>query len=186
MTVSPCKLPQEERNDACGPAEAGAQLDVGQLFREFSPYVASVALRLLGRDVEIDDIVQEVFVRAIRGLGELRQNGAVKPWLATVTVRVARGRLRVRRLRTWVGLDDVSDYEALVAPGASQEDRALLSRVYVALDRLPVEQRVAWVLRHIQGDDLDSVASACGCSLATAKRRIAAAHTRIESMVGDG
>jgi RNA polymerase sigma-70 factor (ECF subfamily) len=48
------------------------------------------------------------------------------------------------------------------------------------LDRLPVNERLAWSLRHIEGEQLESVAVLCGCSLATAKRRIAAAQQAVE------
>jgi RNA polymerase sigma-70 factor (ECF subfamily) len=158
--------------------------DVAELFRTYAPYVAAIALRLLGREDEVDDVVQDVFVSALRGVHRLREAGALRGWLATVTVRVARRRLRMRRLRALVGLDRAVDYETMIAPGASPEDRAFLARVYRALDTLPVAQRLAWTLRHIHGDSLDTVAEACGCSLATVKRRIAAAHAAIEGMVG--
>ena len=59
-------------------------------FRRYSRYVAAVALRLLGRDDEVDDVVQEVFLAALRGLERLREPEAVKGWLATVTVRPPR------------------------------------------------------------------------------------------------
>jgi RNA polymerase sigma-70 factor (ECF subfamily) len=157
--------------------------DVAQLFRSYAPYVAAIALRLLGRSDEVDDVVQDVFVSALRGVHRVREPGAVRGWLATVTVRVARRRLRMRRLRAFVGLERAVDYERLIAPGASPEDRAFLARVYRALDTLPVDQRTAWALRYVHGDALDAVATACGCSLATAKRRIAAAQAAIERTV---
>ena len=68
----------------------------------------------------------------------------------------------------------------------SPERRALLSRVYQVLDRIPVEQRLAWSLRYVEGEKLERVAEQCGCSLATAKRRIAAAHARIQGELIDG
>jgi RNA polymerase sigma-70 factor (ECF subfamily) len=47
------------------------------------------------------------------------------------------------------------------------------------LAKLPTEQQIAWTLRHIQGEELEQVARACDCSLATVKRRIDAAEARI-------
>ena len=67
----------------------------------------------------------------------------------------------------------------------AREQRALLSRVYKILDGIPANERIAWSLRHIEGEPLESVASLAGCSLATAKRRIAAAAARIEEAFGD-
>jgi RNA polymerase sigma-70 factor (ECF subfamily) len=165
------------------PASGGAS-SMPQVFREHAGFVAAVVYKLLGRDEDIDDIVQDVFVIAVRGLGALRDPVALRPWLASVTVRLVRRRLRARRLRRWCGLEDAPEYE-MVAPGATPEDCALLGRIYEILDGLPVDQRMAWCLRHVHGYRLEFVAEACGCSLATAKRRISAAHAVLESAVTD-
>src|SRR5438874_5441241 len=141
--------------------------DLETLFRRYSRYVAAVALRLLGRDDEIDDVVQEVFLAALRGLGRLREPEAVRGWLATVTVRIAGRRLRRRKLRALFGLR--ADVE-LPARDAPPDQRALLVRVYRLLDELPVRERVAWTLRHVEGEKREAVARLCECSLATAKR----------------
>src|SRR6186713_1672503 len=155
-------------------------LDFDSVFRRYSPYVAAVAHRLLGRDADVDDTVQEVFMVAVRGLSGVRDPLAVKSWLARIAVRTARRRLQVRRLRTFLGIDDPVTYEAIADEQASPEQRVLLQRVYRVLDSLPADQRIAWTLRHIEGEQLDAVAVLAGCSLATAKRRIAAATTALE------
>jgi RNA polymerase sigma-70 factor (ECF subfamily) len=158
--------------------------DLAGLFKRYSRYVAAIALRLLGRDDEVDDVVQDVFLAAIRGLHRLRDPALVRGWLAQVTVRVVARRLRRRRWRALFGLDHPP--EELVAPGASPEDQALLGRVYRALDAVPVAERLAWCLRHVEGMKLDEVARACRCSLATVKRRIAAAQARLDEELADG
>lgn len=169
------------------PARTAAEpIDLRAAYERYSPYVAAVALRLLGRDDELDDVVQDVFLEAVRGLEQLRDPGAIRGWFAVVTVRVARRKLRRRRLRAFIGLDDPRNYEHVAAPDASPERRALLGQLYVALDRVPVDERIAWTLRHVEGEDLETVARVCGCSLATAKRRIAAAHARLAREVSRG
>ena len=81
-------------------------------FRAYSRYVAAIGFRLLGRSDEVEDLVQDVFVRASRGLGALREPGALKGWLATVTVRVAQRRLRSRRLLHVLRLEGEYDYSS--------------------------------------------------------------------------
>jgi RNA polymerase sigma-70 factor (ECF subfamily) len=159
---------------------------VDEAFRRYAAYVAAVATRLLGRDDEVDDVVQDVFVAAVTGLETVREPAAVKSWLATLTVRVATRKLRLRRLRALVGLDEAVGYDALVSDDASPEERALLAHVYTLLDRLPVGRRVAWTLRYVEGHELETVARLCNCSLATAKRRIAAAHQALDQAVNRG
>ncbi|HTM19115.1 MAG TPA: sigma-70 family RNA polymerase sigma factor [Kofleriaceae bacterium] len=157
-------------------ASAPEPFDLEELFRLYAPYVAKIGHRLLGRGDEVDDLVQDVFLAAHRGLRQLREREAIKGWLATVAVRLARRRLRRRRLWGALGLDGAPDYDDIVEEGASPEQRALAARVYRLLDRLPVEQRMAWTLRHVEGESLERVAELCRCSLATAKRRIKAAQ----------
>jgi RNA polymerase sigma-70 factor, ECF subfamily len=176
--------------DAPAEGEIARPLDapptVEWLFRRYSAYVARIALRLLGRDDEVDDVVQDVFLGALRGLGELRDPEAARGWLATVTVRVARRKLRIRRFRAFFHLDPGADYEELAGVAATAEERALIARVYAILDGIPAERRIAWTLRYVEGEKLGEVARLCGCSLATVKRRIDAVHQAITGAMSDG
>ena len=164
------------------PADPKAAVE--EAFRRYAPLVASLGLRITALRDDIDDFVQEVFLRATSGIGGLRHQGATKAWLISITINVARQRLRVRKLRKLVGLDVPIEYEELVDPALSPADRLLLTRMYRALDAMPVNQRLAWSLRHIEGERLETVALLCGCSLATAKRRIVAAQKVISVAVG--
>jgi RNA polymerase sigma-70 factor, ECF subfamily len=167
------------------PKLESAVLDADSVFRRYAAYVAAIAHRLLGRDQDVDDTVQEVFVIAVRGLSQLREPAAVKGWLAKITVRVSRRRLRMRRLRTMLGLDEDTLYDSMTDESASPEQRVLIGRVYRLLDGIPADHRIAWSLRHMEGEKLEDVAALCGCSLATAKRRIAAAARVLEEALSD-
>ena len=164
----------------CGPSE----LELDTVFRRYAGYVAAVALRLLGRDDEVDDVVQEVFVVAMRGLRTLRDPAAIKGWLATVAVRITRRKLRRRRVRAFLGFDTELDYSKLIV-AATQDKALLITRAYQILDRLPVDHKIAWMLRHVEGEPLEVVANVCRCSLATVKRRIAAAQAVLDLEVGE-
>ncbi len=153
-------------------------------FRAYSRYVAAISVRLLGRQDDIDDVVQEVFLAAMEGLSKLRDPDAVKGWLATVTARTVARELKRRRLRSFFGLEQHAPSGTLVVD-ATQEQTTMVNRVYRILDELPVDQRIAWVLRHVEGEQLESVAKMCDCSLATAKRRIADAQNTIRKAVSD-
>lgn len=162
-----------------GDAAPRAAVTPDAAFRAHAGFVASVALRVLGRPSEVDDLVQDVFLRVLGRLGDLRDPGALRGWLAVITARLARRRLRTRSWKMWLGVDHDYDYAQLADRGASPDDRALLRELYRALDRLPVRQRLAWTLRHVEGFELAQVAAACDCSLASAKRWIAAADAAL-------
>lgn len=150
-----------------------------QLFREHSHYVAGVATRLLGRDDEVGDVVQDVFIQAMKDLPQLRNPDAARAWLAQIAVRTARRRLRKRRFREIFLPRPEEAYAHIASPGVGPERATELRNVYRALDALGVDDRLAWVLRHIEGHPLEDAAQLCGCSLATVKRRVARADAQL-------
>ncbi len=154
-------------------------------FRQFAPYVAAIVVRVLGRDDDVEDTVQEVFLAAMSGLDQVRDPARVKGWLAAVTVRFCHKRLTRRRVARAIGLAEAWDPTWLMAAEASPEQRTLLHQVYAKLEKVPTAERLAWTLRSLQGEQLEEVARLCGCSLATAKRRIASAQSALEEVLSN-
>ncbi len=159
-------------------------LQLDELFESYSRYVAAIGLRLLGRDAEIDDLVQDVFLDAVRGLGTLRDPNAIRAWLATLTVRTARRKIRYNRMRRFLSGGDPADYENLVDASATPDQRLLITRCYQALEKVPANQRLAWILRHVEGEPMDVVAERCECSLASAKRYVEKANRHLQEVLG--
>lgn len=165
-------------------ADADVPLGLDEIFLRFGPALIGRAARILGQREGADDLVQDVFLDAQRSLGRIRSARALYAWLSVATVRLARHRLRVQKVRRFFRLDDAVDYRQLIDRRASPDECALLAEVYQVLERLPIEQRLAWTERHLEGEALDQVARLCGCSLATAKRRIAAAQAALDKEIG--
>lgn len=161
------------------------RVQIDGLYRQYRNYVGTIALRILGDTNAADDVIQDVFLTAYRKLSNLRDPHAVKFWLARITVRLARRRLRLRKARQWVGLDSLPSAEN-VASAASPEQKAILAAVYRVLDTLPANERVAWALRYLEGETLPAIAELTDCSLATVKRRIAAAQNAVRRSMADG
>ena len=70
-----------------------------ELYYRFSRQVAGNLYRVLGDRTDLDDLVQEVFVIAFRGLDKFRQDARLSTWLYRICVNVALGRIRTRRRR---------------------------------------------------------------------------------------
>jgi RNA polymerase sigma-70 factor, ECF subfamily len=162
--------------------EPRATLD--DIYRRYCRYVGGVIVRLDGRAAEVDDLVQEVFVEAAAGIARLRDPEAIKGWLATIAVRRVRRRLRLRRMWRFIGLDRAGQ-AGVIDPAVSPVDRLLLRAVYRVLDDTPIEDRLAFSLHVIEGETMEAVAELCGCSFATAKRRVSRAQRRIEKELSD-
>ena len=178
MSAMPARPPLHLVRDGQEPHAPATPLDA--VYRAHARYVAGLALKVLGRDSDVDDVVHDVFVAAAKGLDALRDVNAMRGWLGVVTVRVARRRLTARRVLSLFGLEPETDYGELASPDAGPQQRAMVTQLYQVLDTLPAGERLAWALRHIEGEQLEEVARLCDCSLATAKRRIAAAQRRID------
>lgn len=168
------------------PPESAVDITIEDLYKRFAPYVAAIASRILGRENEVDDVVQDVFMAALSGLKKRDQLLQAKSWFATVTVRSSMRKLRVRSLWNVFDLAEPPQYERLSDQSAGPEERRMIAEVYRALDRVSAKERVAWVLRHVQGESLEDTALLCECSLATAKRRIAAAHAVVRARLEEG
>jgi RNA polymerase sigma-70 factor (ECF subfamily) len=156
------------------------------LYRRHASYVLAIAVRLLSNRSEGEDVVQDAFVVGFDRLGTLRDPAAFRAWLAQITVSFVRRRLRRGRLLRLLGLDrgfDDATLESLAAPALRPDDRAELALVDRVLSELSADLRICWMLRRVEGMPLAEVAALCGCSLATAKRRIAAVDAVVERHV---
>lgn len=176
--------PSERRVSESAPAEVAVER-LDELVRLHSPYVAGLAYRLLGRDADVDDVVQEVFVALLRFHGSVRDPGALRGWLATTTARLCQRRMRSLsfRFRRWYGAED-DEVGDMRAPGASAEDHVALTRVHRALAGVSPSARVAWILRYVEQERMEDVARIIGCSLTTAKRRVETAQVAAKRALG--
>jgi RNA polymerase sigma-70 factor (ECF subfamily) len=142
--------------------------------------VYRILRRSLGQQNDVEDLVQEVFLSLFRRLPTLREPRTLPAFLITITTLTLRHELRRRWVRRCMSLgakDDLDPDLQVVHP--NPEARQAVSRVYAILDRLGSEERIAFVLRFIEGMELTEVATALGLSLATAKRRLAHARARV-------
>jgi len=165
------------------PAEPGG---FDQVFRQYAAYVAGIALKIMGREDDLDDLVQEVFIEAYRGLRQLREPGALKGWLARITVRRTIRKLRRTRVLVLFGLELPSDYAAIADMSATPDERAQVALAYRSLERLPAVERAVWVLRHVQDEPLDEIARMCACSKSTVQRRLRAAEKTLAQRTSHG
>src|SRR5262245_38847211 len=121
--------------------ESETRTTIDELFRTYSPTVASLGLAMLGNSAEAEDLVQDVFVRAWRSLDKLQHPAAVKSWLMTIAVRVAQTRLQRRRLTRIFFPAHEPDLEHVAAPDATPDERVYLARLFRVLEKLPTDLR---------------------------------------------
>ncbi len=153
-----------------------------RLFELHHRHVERILTRVLGtaskQGEDIDDLVQEVFIRAFDRVAQLREADALKAWLTSIAVFVARETIRKRKRRSWLTLLTPDQPLELEAPNADPEVRDAMRAFYQVVERLDADERVAFTLRLVEGMELKAIADACGVSLATVKRRVKTAETK--------
>ena len=152
-----------------------------EFFRRYASQVERVITHVIGFDRELPDILQQAFLQALRSLPSLENPAALSPWLSRVAALTARKVLRTRSRRAWLRLfTDTEEEESWEPAGVTVDHEAsqALRAVYAILNRLPVDERIFFALRFIEGMSVAEVAAACNVSLATAKRRLQRAERR--------
>lgn len=170
--------PRREGDDAAlvEQARLGDERAFASLYRRHVRYCAGVVYRITGVDADVDDVLQEAFVDASLALDSLQEPAHFRAWLVRIVVnRLHKRMAKKRRFRF------LQRAIELVTPKASDpSDQRQVDELYEALDSIPPDLRVPWVLHHVEGETLPEVAKMCDVSLATVKRRIADAETRLD------
>lgn len=165
-------------------ARSGERWAREALFRRYVAPLARLVTRLLARTDDADDVVQDTFAHALRDLDSLRDPEAFRHWLFRIAINRAKKRGRRRRVERMLGLDSEVDDATLIqlaSTSASSDELVELARIDAILSRLPTDERIAWMLRRVEGETLEVVAELCGCSVATAKRRVEAVEVKLRA-----
>lgn len=168
-TVPSCALTARAEEQAAGNA-----LTLDAIYRQHAPAVTRWVTHLVGRDVEIEDIVHEVFLVVHRRLRTFRGDSRLTTWLYGIAIRVVADRRRGRRWRRRFGLRGGGEAEraALAAQRASGpsaldilETEEAKRVVYGVLDRLSEPNRTALILFEIEGLSGQEIAAILGTSV---------------------
>jgi RNA polymerase sigma-70 factor, ECF subfamily len=168
-------------------ADSRIGLTFEQLFERYSSMVFGLVFQILGDREEALDVSQEVFLTIYRKMDTFRGESSLKTWIYCIAVHRAANRFRwwnrLRRRGT-VSLEEhlskspnqelswnlrskaQSPEEALLI----QEERSEIERMLL---ELPLQQRIAVIMRDIEGMSYDEIAESLHVSLGTVKSRIA-------------
>lgn len=151
-----------------------------ELYLRYRRQVAANLYRVLNDRTDLEDLVQEVFVIAFRGLDRFRGDARLATWLYRICVNVALGRIRTRKRRPRAfGVDDLdaaavdpSLVERPESPARSLERREDQARVYRALEQLAPKKRLVLFLHEIEGLDLKQIAYLVDSNAVTVRTRL--------------
>ncbi|MGQ0732410.1 MAG: RNA polymerase sigma factor [Acidobacteriota bacterium] len=150
-----------------------------QLMRRWERPIYALAYRIIGREDDARDVVQETFLRAFRALPGFKGQAKFSSWIYRIALNLCRDWMRrQRRTRTVPTPEGVDLVELASEQGPVESIEELVARRQVsavvaeAMAELPDEQRTAIVLKEYHGLTFQEIADLQGCPLSTVKTRL--------------
>jgi RNA polymerase sigma-70 factor (ECF subfamily) len=169
-------------------AQKGDKVAFEALVQRHQHRVFAVARGILKRQEDVEDIAQQVFVKAYFSLKRFDQRAAFSTWLYKITVNECWDVLRKRKARPLVYEADFSEEqarqysaperEASKAPDTSDR-MALREQLEKMLDQLDKRDRAMLVLKEVEGFSVEEIAESMGLNANTVKVRLFRARRRI-------
>jgi len=164
----------EELVEACQAGEASA-FDV--LVARWEDKIRGAAYRFLGSEEEARDVAQEAFLKAYRALEGFKGEARFSSWLYQIATNLCRDRLRRRRTRAAVSLEELEETGPVIAetrPGAHEllVQNDLARAVRRAVHALSEEQREVVILKEYQGLTFLEIAQSLDVPVSTVKTRL--------------
>ena len=171
---------------ALNSVESGNCISFEQVFERYNSMVFSLAYQILGDREEALDVSQDVFLKIYCKMDTFRGDSSLKTWIYSIAVHRAVNRIRwwsrLRRRGT-VSLEEhlsrkPEDHSMSLKSGDQSPEEALICKeeseqITQWLQELPLPQRVAVILRDIEGLSYEEIAESLKVSLGTVKSRIA-------------
>ena len=172
--------------------QGGDQVAFNLLVRKYQHKVANLISRYVYDSGEIEDITQEVFVKAYRAIGGFRGDSAFYTWLYRIAINTAKNHLVAQSRRppnTDVEAQDAELTDAgqnlreVGTPESNLLSRELAQRVTKAVRELPEELRTAITLRELEGLSYEEIATVMECPIGTVRSRIFRAREAIDKQL---
>jgi RNA polymerase sigma-70 factor (ECF subfamily) len=161
----------------CRQGDTGAY---AELMRRHRWTIYGVAYAVLGSSEDAEDVVQEAFVRAYRAIHRYNPRYAFATWLRRIAVNCAINRLGTLRHAPTTN-EQPLQVEATPEPGPHEQAAAaeLQAQVRSEVAGLPLKQRLAVTLFHLDGMSLAETAQTIGCSVGAVKSHLHRARERL-------
>ena len=165
------------------PAEMDAENELNEWIGRNQKRIYNLAYQYLRSREEAEDITQETFLRAYKKRESFRGEAKIDTWLTRIAINLCIDVLRKKKIRRtfpWpkANTDDEENQQLQEFPDSKQDleeqtmNRDLRERVYKAMDKLSSQQRMVFVLKHLQDLSLKEIAETTGLSEGTIKSQL--------------
>lgn len=189
LTIKPLQRingPDEDR-DRVERARMGDRQAFRELVDRHQQSVTLTVVSMLGRTSEVDDVVQEVFVRCYQTLERFRGDASFATYLKKIAINRSLDVLRRRKrfLGRFLSRDDeaVSMTEVLDNTAADYESVERARLVHAAIDTLPPKHKAVVVLRMIEGYSTEETAAMLNLAYGTVLSRLSRAQKKLKDVL---
>lgn len=181
--MTPAPLPEPSDQTLIAAYRQGDQRAASELVRRHGPAVARFLYSSGSPAADIEDLVQETFFRAFRGLERWRGEASFRSWLFTIAGNLTRDAFRRRKGHEVITLED-RDLADGTDPDAELAAGELEARLRAELGRLPRLQREVFLLRAQDGASYEEIARSLGTTPGAARVHYHHAVKRLKEQVG--
>jgi RNA polymerase sigma-70 factor (ECF subfamily) len=177
-----CSVPAADTSDdLIRRLQRGEPAAVGEAYDQHHQAVRAFATRLLGDAELAEDLVQEAFVALPRAMGRFRGDSSLRSFVTGVVVNHARHFVRsASRRRASLQRLAKEPLGRAPRPDEAAEDQAFLAALQRAMDALPLDQRVAFVVCEVEGRSAAEAALIAGAPEATMRTRLFHAKKKLQ------
>lgn len=172
----------EEDRELVELAQTGDSHAFEMLMRRYTPSLTRFLRRFMRDSDDVQDVVQETFIKAYMGINRFRSNSTFSTWIFRIGINAAKDGLALRQrhgpqLSSLGDEDDDSKtmMEArpdLDTPESKLETKEAMTLLEAALETLPKEQRMSFELRELEGLTYEEIAWQMNCPVGTVRSRI--------------
>ena len=173
--------------------QAGDKLAFNLLVSKYHRRVARLLTRMVRNQEDIEDIVQESFIKAYRAIGNFRGDSAFYTWIYRIAINTAKN-LLVTQGRRPAPLKESNEGDSetfednaalsnIDTPESLYQTKQIGEAVNEAMAALPEELRSAIVMREIDGLSYEEIAAAMDCPIGTVRSRIFRARESIATKI---
>ncbi len=170
-------------------AQRGDKQAFGLLVSKYQRKLGRLLARMIRDQAEVEDVVQEAFIKAYRALPNFRGDSAFYTWLYRIGINTAKNHLVAMGRRPQVSTDievedaenfeDGEDLRTIATPESELMSKQVAQTVNEAVAGLPEELRTAITLREIEGLSYEEIATLMNCPIGTVRSRIFRARETI-------
>lgn len=149
------------------------------LMRRYNQRIYRIVLTILRNDAEAEDVMQEAYVRAYQHLGDFAGEAKFSTWLTKIAIYEAMSRVRLQAKRTEPKFEPDAKFDVMDTvrseernPESQAYDRELRLVLERAINTLPDNYRSVFVLRVVEGLDVNETAAALDIGVEAVKSRL--------------